>query len=229
MKALNQLIVRTLPLVPKPIVRRIASRYVAGETLEDALRCVRALECGGLHGHARRPGRGRHAPRGDRADGARLRAGARPPSPSAGSTRTSRSSSRRWASSSIPPIAASSSRASSRPRAPRRLRPHRHGGLLGHGGDDPHLSRVSRARSQRRPRPAVVPAPKRRGRGARRRGQGERPSVQGHLRGAAGDRVSGPRGDPAQLHGDGRAAAVRGLLRRHRHARSRFSWSARSR
>jgi proline dehydrogenase len=40
---LNGLVVRTLPLVPKPIVRRIASRYVAGETLEDALRVVGEL------------------------------------------------------------------------------------------------------------------------------------------------------------------------------------------
>lgn len=47
MKALNQLIVRTLPLVPKSIVRRIASRYVAGETLEDALRCVARLNAEG--------------------------------------------------------------------------------------------------------------------------------------------------------------------------------------
>ena len=47
MKALNQLIVRTLPLVPKPIVRRFASRYVAGETLEDALRCVARLNAEG--------------------------------------------------------------------------------------------------------------------------------------------------------------------------------------
>src|SRR6202011_3933344 len=46
-KALNQLIVRTLPLVPKPIVRRIASRYVAGETLEDALRVVERLNAEG--------------------------------------------------------------------------------------------------------------------------------------------------------------------------------------
>ena len=37
MKALNAAIVRTLPFVPKSIVRRIASRYVAGETLEEAL------------------------------------------------------------------------------------------------------------------------------------------------------------------------------------------------
>ena len=47
MKALNHLIVRTLPLVPKPIVRRIASRYVAGETLEDALRTVARLNAEG--------------------------------------------------------------------------------------------------------------------------------------------------------------------------------------
>ena len=47
MKAFNQLVVRTLPLVPRPIVRRIASRYVAGETLEDALRVVRHLNAEG--------------------------------------------------------------------------------------------------------------------------------------------------------------------------------------
>jgi len=43
MKVLNNLIVRTLPLVPRAVVRRVASRYVAGETLEHALRCVRGL------------------------------------------------------------------------------------------------------------------------------------------------------------------------------------------
>jgi proline dehydrogenase len=46
-KALNTLIVRTLPFVPKPIVRRIASRYVAGETLEEALACVAGLNAEG--------------------------------------------------------------------------------------------------------------------------------------------------------------------------------------
>ena len=43
MKALNAAIVRTLPLVPKPIVRRVASRYVAGETLDEALSLVASL------------------------------------------------------------------------------------------------------------------------------------------------------------------------------------------
>lgn len=43
MKALNALIVRSMPLVPKAIVRRIASRYVAGETLEQACNTVRSL------------------------------------------------------------------------------------------------------------------------------------------------------------------------------------------
>ena len=32
-----------LPLVPRPIVERVAARYVAGSTLEDALRAVRTL------------------------------------------------------------------------------------------------------------------------------------------------------------------------------------------
>jgi len=43
MKALNAAIVRTLPLVPKPIVKRFASRYVAGETLEQAMALVARL------------------------------------------------------------------------------------------------------------------------------------------------------------------------------------------
>ncbi len=47
MKALHAAIVRTLPLVPKPIVRRIASRYVAGETLDEALALVARLNAEG--------------------------------------------------------------------------------------------------------------------------------------------------------------------------------------
>jgi proline dehydrogenase len=36
-------IVRLLPAVPKPVVRRISGRYIAGEELDDALRVVRQL------------------------------------------------------------------------------------------------------------------------------------------------------------------------------------------
>jgi proline dehydrogenase len=36
-------IVRLLPAVPKPVVRRISERYIAGEDLDDALRVVRRL------------------------------------------------------------------------------------------------------------------------------------------------------------------------------------------
>jgi len=43
MSAFNRLLVTGLPAVPKPIVGRVASRYVAGEQLEDAVRAVRAL------------------------------------------------------------------------------------------------------------------------------------------------------------------------------------------
>jgi proline dehydrogenase len=46
-KALNSLIVRTLPLVPTPLIRRFASRYVAGETLAQALDVVRRLNAEG--------------------------------------------------------------------------------------------------------------------------------------------------------------------------------------
>lgn len=40
---MTSLIVRTLPLVPKPIVGYVAKRYVAGAALEDAVRTIRAL------------------------------------------------------------------------------------------------------------------------------------------------------------------------------------------
>jgi proline dehydrogenase len=36
-------IVRLLPAVPRPVVRRISERYIAGEELDDALRLVRRL------------------------------------------------------------------------------------------------------------------------------------------------------------------------------------------
>ncbi|HEY3448146.1 MAG TPA: proline dehydrogenase family protein [Myxococcales bacterium] len=47
MELLNKLVVTSLPLVPLPIVRRLASRYIAGETLDDAVRTVRALQAEG--------------------------------------------------------------------------------------------------------------------------------------------------------------------------------------
>ncbi len=47
MKLFNTLVVRTLPLVPRRIVRAIASRYVAGETIDDAVRAVRQLNAEG--------------------------------------------------------------------------------------------------------------------------------------------------------------------------------------
>jgi proline dehydrogenase len=43
MSLFDWLVVRGLPLVPKAIVGRVASRYVAGETLDDALRQIEAL------------------------------------------------------------------------------------------------------------------------------------------------------------------------------------------
>lgn len=47
MSLFNKLIVATLPAVPKPIVRRFAARYVAGETLDDGLAAIRALAAEG--------------------------------------------------------------------------------------------------------------------------------------------------------------------------------------
>ncbi len=47
MSVFNRLLVTTLPLVPKAIVGRVASRYVAGETLDDAVEAVRSLNAYG--------------------------------------------------------------------------------------------------------------------------------------------------------------------------------------
>jgi proline dehydrogenase len=45
--ALDYLLSRSLPLVPRPLVRRIARRYIAGDRLADAVRVVRALNGNG--------------------------------------------------------------------------------------------------------------------------------------------------------------------------------------
>ncbi len=42
------MIAGALPLVPKPIVRTVASRYVAGEQLDEAVKTIRALNEAGL-------------------------------------------------------------------------------------------------------------------------------------------------------------------------------------
>ena len=47
MSLLDWLVVHGLPLVPKPIVGRVASRYVAGETLASALATVEQLQAEG--------------------------------------------------------------------------------------------------------------------------------------------------------------------------------------
>lgn len=48
MNLLNRLVVATIPLIPKPIVRIFASRYIAGETVSDAVQCVRQLNAEGV-------------------------------------------------------------------------------------------------------------------------------------------------------------------------------------
>ncbi|MFN2627229.1 MAG: proline dehydrogenase family protein [Gaiellaceae bacterium] len=47
MAILDRTIVRLLPAVPKPVVRRLSSRYIAGATLEDAVRVVKGLNAQG--------------------------------------------------------------------------------------------------------------------------------------------------------------------------------------
>ena len=43
MSVFSRLVVTTLPVVPKFVVGKVASRYVAGSTMEDALRTVKRL------------------------------------------------------------------------------------------------------------------------------------------------------------------------------------------
>ncbi len=45
---INKAIVALLPLVPRPIVWKISRRYIAGKTLDDALRCVEDLNANGM-------------------------------------------------------------------------------------------------------------------------------------------------------------------------------------
>ncbi|MGQ9819548.1 MAG: proline dehydrogenase family protein [Candidatus Kapaibacteriales bacterium] len=49
MNLLNQLIIRTMPLVPKPIIQKISRRYIAGENLEDAIMVSKQImQLGGM-------------------------------------------------------------------------------------------------------------------------------------------------------------------------------------
>jgi len=47
MNLFNKLIALSLPIVPKPIVRKVSARYIAGDTLPDAVRVVRGLNSEG--------------------------------------------------------------------------------------------------------------------------------------------------------------------------------------
>lgn len=47
MKLLDRAIATLLPAVPKPIVRRFSSRYIAGSTVDDAFRVARAMAAQG--------------------------------------------------------------------------------------------------------------------------------------------------------------------------------------
>jgi proline dehydrogenase len=47
-RAFDRVVAATLPLVPRPVVRHFADRYMAGETLEDAVAAVRRLNDRGV-------------------------------------------------------------------------------------------------------------------------------------------------------------------------------------
>jgi len=50
MALLDSLVVKALPLIPKPVVGRFSRRYIAGPLLEDAMRVVRGLNAEGAMG-----------------------------------------------------------------------------------------------------------------------------------------------------------------------------------
>ena len=46
---LNQLIIKTMPLIPKSIIKQVAKRYIAGDRLADAVKVTKDFEAkGGL-------------------------------------------------------------------------------------------------------------------------------------------------------------------------------------
>ncbi len=47
MNLFNRIIAWTLPIVPKPIVRKVSARYIAGETIADAVGTIRSLNSEG--------------------------------------------------------------------------------------------------------------------------------------------------------------------------------------
>lgn len=49
MHVLNKLVVASIPAIPRPLVRYFAGRYIAGETLADAVRTVRGLNREGVY------------------------------------------------------------------------------------------------------------------------------------------------------------------------------------
>ncbi len=58
---LSQLVARSLPLVPNPIMRRLSQRYIAGETLDSALECLAELQAEGIAGILDLLGEGMHS------------------------------------------------------------------------------------------------------------------------------------------------------------------------
>src|SRR5262245_46154372 len=48
MRWLDKVVAEALPLVPRPVVRRVSARYIAGERLEDAIHVVRELNRQGM-------------------------------------------------------------------------------------------------------------------------------------------------------------------------------------
>lgn len=50
MSVLTKVVVASLPYIPKPVMRRLASRYIAGERLDDALARLEALAARGFPG-----------------------------------------------------------------------------------------------------------------------------------------------------------------------------------
>ena len=194
------------PLVPKPIVGRVASRYVAGETLDDAVRVIRALNQQGAM--ATLDVLGEEVSEREKAlaaveeylrvfeaiDREKIDSNV-----SIKPTLLGLKIDEGFCRDNIGRIAETA-------KSVRQLRPHRHGGQHHDRRHAAHLPRAAGALRQRRLRPPGLHAPHpARHRRAAGRG-GERPHLQGDLRRAAEDRLEGLRHGAGQLRpGPGQA------------------------
>ena len=189
---LDRAIVRALPAVPRSVVQRVSSRYIAGPTLADARAVVAKLNAHGKMATVDVLGEEITQAAEDGGDRRRVRGRARRVRAGRSRRERQRQADRARAQARLRPLQAERRAGDRRRRADEPLRAHRHGGLDDDGRHAAPLPRAARrgARPRRARPPGLAEAHGRRRRGARGR---ERPPLQGDLRRAGGDPVPGRR------------------------------------